>query len=94
MAFCTGYAVEMGLLLDVYAAAVGHRRASRRSTSTCARTATSRSTTSRRWRRRCSRAVTSRLRREGRLLGGDAAGEPELLERPPLAELRALRDLR
>ena len=36
-------------------------------------------------------AVTSRLRREGRLLDA-AAGEP--LERPPLAQLRALRDAR
>ena len=36
-------------------------------------------------------AVTSRLRREGRLLDGAGAGAA-LLERPPLAELRALRD--
>ena len=34
-------------------------------------------------------AVTSRLRRDGRLLGAGAEREP--LERPPLAELRALR---
>jgi glucosyl-3-phosphoglycerate synthase len=84
-AFCTGYAIEMGLLLDVYAA-VGlegmaqvdldvrqnrHQPIEDLAGMSAAVLA----------------AVTSRLRREGRLLE-PAAGE--LLERPPLAELRAL----
>jgi glucosyl-3-phosphoglycerate synthase len=84
-AFCTGYAIEMGLLLDVYAA-VGlegmaqvdldvrqnrHQPIEDLAGMSAAVLA----------------AVTSRLRREGRLLES-AAGE--LLERPPLAELRAL----
>ena len=86
MAFCTGYAVEMGLLLDVYAD-VGlrglaqvdldvrqnrHQPIEQLAPMSAAVLA----------------AITSRLRRDGRLL--DAAGN-DLLERPPLAELRALR---
>jgi len=91
MAFCTGYAVEMGLLLDVYAT-VGidaiaqvdldvrqnrHRPIAELAPMSAAVLA----------------AVTCRLRREGRLLADADVNEPELLERPPLAELRALRDL-
>jgi len=91
MAFCTGYAVEMGLLLDVHAA-VGidaiaqvdldvrqnrHQPLERLAPMADAVLA----------------AVTSRLRREGRLTAA-APPEDELLERPPLAELRALRDVR
>jgi glucosyl-3-phosphoglycerate synthase len=86
IAFCTGYAVETGLLLDAYAE-VGldaiaqvdldvrqnrHQPIADLGPMSAAVLA----------------AVTSRLRREGRLL--DAAGD-ELLERPPFAELRALR---
>ena len=52
--FCTGYAVEMGLLLDVCAAAGAGSTPSRRSTSMCGRTATARSPSWRRWPRRCS----------------------------------------
>ncbi|MDP1848716.1 MAG: glucosyl-3-phosphoglycerate synthase [Solirubrobacteraceae bacterium] len=89
-AFCTGYAVEMGMLLDVYAA-VGsdaiaqvdldvrqnrHQPLERLAPMADAVLA----------------AVTSRLRREGRLSAAEAVDEP--LERPPLAELRALRDVR
>jgi len=80
MSFCTGYAVETGLLLDVYAYAGvhalaqvdldvrqnRHQRLEDLSSMACEVLA----------------AVTSRLRREGRLLDG-AGGE--LLERPPLA---------
>jgi glucosyl-3-phosphoglycerate synthase len=87
MAFCTGYAVEMGLLLDVHAQAgtdalaqvdldVRQNRHQRLEDLTPMAAAV-------------LGAVTSRLRREGRLTGeqrGDA-----LRERPPLAELRALR---
>jgi glucosyl-3-phosphoglycerate synthase len=84
-AFCTGYAIEMGLLLDVYAL-VGlegmaqvdldvrqnrHQPIEELAGMSAAVLA----------------AVTSRLRREGRLLE-PAAGE--LLERPALADLRAL----
>ncbi|HEY1539235.1 MAG TPA: glucosyl-3-phosphoglycerate synthase [Solirubrobacteraceae bacterium] len=86
VAFCTGYAVEMGLLLDVYAT-VGldamaqvdldvrqnrHQPLDDLAPMSAAVLA----------------AVTSRLRREGRLIG---AGRDELIERPALAELRALR---
>jgi glucosyl-3-phosphoglycerate synthase len=87
MAFCTGYAVEMGLLLDVHAAAGSgaiaqvdldsrqnrHRRLEDLTPMASA----------------VLGAVTSRLRREGRLADGGA--ENELRERPPLAELRAAR---
>ena len=86
VAFCTGYAIETGLLLDVYAE-VGldglaqvdlcvrqNRHQSIEDLAPMAAAVLS--------------AVTSRLHREGRLLA-PAAGE--LLERPPLAELRALR---
>jgi len=85
-AFCTGYAIEMGLLLDVYAdVGVGamaqvdldvrqnrHQPIELLAPMSAAVLA----------------AVTSRLRREGRLL--DIAA-PEPLERPALVELRALR---
>jgi glucosyl-3-phosphoglycerate synthase len=84
--FCTGYAVEMGLLLDVFGA-VGldamaqvdldvrqnrHQAIEDLAPMSAAVLA----------------AVTSRLRREGRLVG---PGGGEVLERPALAELRALR---
>ena len=85
VAFCTGYAVETGLLLDVYAA-VGidglaqvdldvrqNRHQSIEGLGPMAAAVLA--------------AVSSRLHREGRLLEEPAAG---LLERPPLAELRAL----
>jgi glucosyl-3-phosphoglycerate synthase len=86
VAFCTGYSIEMGLLLDVYAE-VGldglaqvdlcvrqnrHQPIEDLAGMSAAVLA----------------AVTSRLHREGRLLD-PAAGD--LLERPPLAELRAPR---
>ncbi len=88
MAFCTGYAVEMGLLIDVWAQAGSDALAqvdldSRQN--------------------RHQRlddlmpmagavlgAVTSRLRREGRL-AGESNGCDGAVERPPLVELRALR---
>ncbi len=91
MAFCTGYAVEMGLLLDVYAAAgidalaqvdLDVRQNRHQSIADLAPMAAA-----------VLAAVTSRLRREGRLAGGTGA-ETELLERPPLAELRAVRATR
>jgi glucosyl-3-phosphoglycerate synthase len=84
MAFCTGYAVEMGLLLDVYAATgldalaqvdLDVRQNRHQSLEDLASMA-----------REVLAAVTSRLRREGRLI--DHA-QVELLERPPLASLRA-----
>ena len=86
-AFCTGYAVEMGLLLDIYAAAglgamaqvdLDVRQNRHQPIADLAPMSAA-----------VLAAVTSRLRREGRLLGV-AAAEP--LERPALAELRALRD--
>ena len=90
MPFCTGYAVEMGLLLDVYAATgsdglaqvdLDVRQNRHQPLEHLAPMADA-----------VLAAVTSRLRREGRLT---AAGAPddELLERPPLCELRAVRDL-
>ena len=93
MAFCTGYAVEMGLLIDVWSDAGSdaiaqvdldvrqnrHQPLERLAPMADAVLA----------------AVTSRLRREGRLTAGaDAPAADELLERPPLAELRPLRDVR
>jgi glucosyl-3-phosphoglycerate synthase len=92
MAFCTGYAVEMGLLLDVQAdAGIGAiaqvdldvRQNRHQSIADLAPMSAA-----------VLAAVTSRLRREGRLGAGDIGAEHELLERPPLAELRALRDTR
>ena len=91
MAFCTGYAVEIGLLLDVCAAPGAGLRAiaqvdldvrqnRHRSIADLAPMAAA-----------VLAAVTSRLRSEGRLVG-DACADHELLERPPLAELRALRE--
>ncbi len=87
MAFCTGYAVEMGLLLDVHADAGidaiaqvdlqtrqnRHQRLEDLTPMAAAVLA----------------AVTSRLRREGRLV--DAQHGEALRERPPLAALRAVR---
>jgi glucosyl-3-phosphoglycerate synthase len=90
MAFCTGYAVEMGLLLDVWAdAGIGaiaqvdldSRQNRHQAIDDLAPMAAA-----------VLAAVTTRLRREGRLAAADGtSGEPVLLERPPLAELRALR---
>ncbi len=87
MAFCTGYAVEMGLLLDVHAAAgidaiaqvdldVRQNRHQPLEALTPMAAAV-------------LGAVTSRLRREGRLLDDGDAGSG-LPERPALAQLRAL----
>ena len=86
IAFCTGYAVETGLLLDVHAdvgldamAQVDLDVRQNRHQPIGDLTAMAADVVA---------AVRSRLRREGRLL--DPCTEP-LLERPPLAELRALR---
>ena len=90
MAFCTGYAVEMGLLLDVYAAAgidalaqvdldVRQNRHQPIEDLTPMAAAV-------------LAAVTTRLRRDGRFIGeATAGGNVELLERPSHANLRALR---
>ncbi|MBW3609541.1 MAG: glucosyl-3-phosphoglycerate synthase [Actinobacteria bacterium] len=91
LAFCTGYGVEMGLLLDVFAD-VGidamaqvdldvrqnrHQPLAKLAPMSAAVLA----------------AVTSRLRRECRLVAGAAPGDGgELLERPPVVDLRALPD--
>jgi glucosyl-3-phosphoglycerate synthase len=86
MAFCTGYAVEMGLLLDVHAAAGIDALAqvdldSRQNRHQRLEDLTPMAAA-------VLGAVTSRLRREGRLL--DEGDRPEALpERPPLAGLRA-----
>ena len=85
MTFCTGYAVEMGLLLDVHAA-VGidglaqvdlesrqNRHQSLEDLTPMAAAVLG--------------AVTSRLRREGRLT--DEGADDGLPERPPLAALRS-----
>ncbi|MEA2195249.1 MAG: glucosyl-3-phosphoglycerate synthase [Solirubrobacteraceae bacterium] len=86
MAFCTGYGVEIGLLLDVYAevgiAAIAQvdldvRQNRHQPLAALGPMADA-----------VLAAVTARLRREGRL-AGDGRG-PELRERPPLASLRAL----
>ena len=86
LAFCTGYAVETGLLLDVHAdvglAAMAQvdldvRQNRHQPLEDLAPMAAA-----------VLAAVRSRLERDGRLL--DGCREP-LLERPPLAELRALR---
>ena len=88
MAFCTGYAVEMGLLLDIYAdlglGAVAQvdldvRQNRHQSLEELAPMAAA-----------VLSAVTSRLRREGRLRDGERDGAG-LLERPPLESLCALR---
>jgi len=87
IAFCTGYGVDMGLLLDVHAEAgpdalaqvdLDVRQNRHQPLEDLAPMASA-----------VLSAVTSRLRRDGRLAGG-AAGEPPL-ERPPLAQLRASR---
>ncbi len=86
MAFCTGYAVEMGLLLDVWAHAgagaiaqvdldVRQNRHQPLEALTPMASAV-------------LAAVTSRLRREGRLADD---GEPGPLERPPLVSVGAPR---
>ncbi len=88
MAFCTGYAVEIGLLLDVHADAGvdaiaqvdldsrqnRHKRLEDLTPMAAA----------------VLGAVTSRLRREGRL-AVPPGGCDGPIERPPLAELRSLR---
>ena len=84
MAFCTGYAVEMGLLLDVWAHAGSDALAqvdldSRQNRHQRLEELTPMASA-------VIGAVTSRLRREGRL-AGEVDGEPAL-ERPPLAQLR------
>ena len=91
MAFCTGYAVEIGLLLDVYAASGAgiqaiaqvdldvrqnrHQPLEDLAPMSAAVLA----------------AVSRRLRREGRLTAA-ARGTVGLTERPPMASLRALED--
>ena len=86
IAFCTGYAVETGLLLDVYAQVgidaiaqvdLDVRQNRHQPLEDLAPMAAA-----------ILAAVTSRLEREGRLL---ASGDAAPLERPPLRELRALR---
>ena len=86
VAFCTGYAVETGLLLDLYAEVgadaiaqvdLDVRQNRHQALEDLAPMAGA-----------VLAAVTSRLLREGRL---DEAAGGELLERPPLRELRALR---
>jgi glucosyl-3-phosphoglycerate synthase len=88
MPFCTGYAVEMGLLLDVHAAMGVNALAqvdldSRQNRHQRLEDLTPMAAA-------VLGAVTSRLRREGRLLehdgGGNGAATPE---RPPLAQVRA-----
>lgn len=88
MAFCTGYGVEIGLLLDVYAQAgvdviaqvdLDVRQNRHQPLDDLAPMADA-----------VLGAVTSRLRREGRLSAAGAAGaEPEPPERPPLMARRA-----
>jgi glucosyl-3-phosphoglycerate synthase len=89
MAFCTGYGVEMGLLLDVYAelglGAIAqvdldsrqnrHRPLEELAPMSAAVLA----------------VVASRLRREGRLTGGEGRFDGHLAERPPLTDLGAIR---
>lgn len=86
VAFCTGYAVETGLLLDLYAQVgadaiaqvdLDVRQNRHQALEDLAPMAGA-----------VLAAVTSRLLREGRL---DEAAGADLLERPPLRELRALR---
>lgn len=90
--FTTGYGVDVGLLLDVHAEVgieaiaqvdLDVRQNRHRPIADLAPMAAA-----------VLAAVTCRLRREGRLVAGDASDGRELLERPPLAELRALRDVR
>jgi glucosyl-3-phosphoglycerate synthase len=86
MPFCTGYAVEMGLLLDVYAETglealaqvdLDSRQNRHQRLEDLAPMAAA-----------VLGAVTSRLRREGRLLDGVTNGATTP-ERPPLARLRS-----
>jgi glucosyl-3-phosphoglycerate synthase len=85
MPFCTGYAVEMGLLLDIHAEAGVDAFAqvdldSRQNRHQRLEDLTPMAAA-------VLGAVTSRLRREGRLLdGGNGAALPE---RPPLTQLRS-----
>lgn len=84
--FCTGYAIETGLLLDVYAE-VGLEGLAQ--VDLCVRQNRHQSIEDLApMSAAVLAAVTSRLHREGRLLEPAARG---LVERPPLAELRALR---
>jgi glucosyl-3-phosphoglycerate synthase len=87
MAFCVGYAVEIGLLIDVHAELgldgiaqvdLDVRQNRHQPLEDLAPMASA-----------VLGAVTSRLRREGRLVDEPAGEAP--LERPSLAELRALR---
>ncbi|HVF77124.1 MAG TPA: glucosyl-3-phosphoglycerate synthase [Solirubrobacteraceae bacterium] len=88
MAFCTGYSVEIGLLLDVWAAEGIDALAqvdldSRQNRHQPLEDLTPMAAA-------VLGAVTSRLRREGRLArAADGCDGP--VERPPLAELRSLR---
>jgi glucosyl-3-phosphoglycerate synthase len=90
MAFCTGYAVEMGLLLDVWARAgidaiaqvdLDSRQNRHQAIADLAPMSAA-----------VLAVVTTRLRREGRLAAGDLARiGADLPERPPLAGLPAPR---
>ena len=90
IAFCTGYGVDMGLLLDVHAEAgpdalaqvdLDVRQNRHQSLEDLPPMAAA-----------VLGAVTSRLRRDGRLAGEAAdGGELAPVERPPQTELRALR---
>ena len=91
VAFSTGYAVETALLLDVHQAAgldamaqvdLDVRQNRHQPLADLAPMAAA-----------VLAAVTARLRREGRLADDDGLSPIEVLERPPLAELRALRGL-
>ncbi len=89
MPFCTGYAVEMGLLLDVYEDAGAGALAQvdldvRQNRHQPLEDLTPMAAA-------VLGAVTTRLRRAGRLLGDGDGDDPVALERPPLAQLRALR---
>ena len=90
MAFCTGYAVEMGLLLDVWAS-VGIEAIAQ----VDLRTRQNRHQPLADLRPMAAAVlavVTDRLQREGRLLPAGATPQARALpERPPLAALRAIR---
>ena len=86
MPFCTGYAVEMGLLLDVHAAVgsgalaqvdLSSRQNRHQRLEDLAPMATA-----------VLGAVTARLRRDGRLTDQVVAANGHGIERPPLAQLR------
>lgn len=90
MAFCTGYAVEMGLLLDVWAS-VGSEAIAQVDLRT-RQNRHQRLADLRPMAAAVLGVVTSRLQRDGRLLPADTTPQAQALpERPPLAALRAMR---